>query len=63
MKCPLCKNEMRIDSNTFVQRPNGTFAWRMQFKCRTKDCANYDKIVKTVYDPIEPIVEPVEETE
>lgn len=60
MQCPLCKNEMRIDSNELVQRPNGTFAYRMQFKCRTKDCANYDKIVKTTYDPIVPIVEPVE---
>lgn len=61
MKCPLCKNEMRIESNDLVQRPNGTFAYRMQFKCRSKDCPNYDKIVKTTYDPIEPIVEPAEE--
>lgn len=60
MKCPLCKNEMRIESNDLVQRPDGTFAYRMQFKCRTKSCANYDKVTATTYDPVTPIVEPRE---
>ena len=60
MKCPLCKNEMRIESNDLVQRPDGTFAYRMQFKCRTKSCANYNKVTATTYDPVTPIVEPQE---
>ena len=60
MKCPLCKNEMRIESNDLVQRPDGNFAYRMQFKCRTKSCANYDKVTATTYDPVTPIVEPQE---
>ena len=60
MKCPLCKNEMRIESNDLVQRPDGTFAYRMQFKCRTKSCANYDKVTATTYDPVTSIVEPQE---
>lgn len=60
MKCPLCKNEMRIESNDLVQRPDGIFAYRMQFKCRTKSCANYNKVTATTYDPVTPIVEPQE---
>lgn len=48
---------MRIESNSLVKRPDGTLAYRMQFKCRTKSCANYDKIIKTTYDPITPIEE------
>ena len=63
MKCPLCNNEMRIESNTLVQRPDETFAYRMQFKCRTKSCANFDKIVATTYDPVQPVKEKEEGTE
>lgn len=62
MQCPLCKNEMRIESNDLVQRPDGTLAYRMQFKCRTKDCANYNKVTKTTHDPVTPVVETEEES-
>jgi hypothetical protein len=53
---------MRIESNELVQKPDGTLAYRMQFKCRTKDCANYNKVTKTTYDPVKPVVETEEES-
>lgn len=61
MKCPLCKNEMRIESNDLVQRSDGTLAYRMQLKCRSKNCSNYNQVTKTIYDSIEPIIESEEE--
>lgn len=57
MKCPLCDTEARIKSNDLVKRKDGTFAYRMEFICRSNKCENFNKVFDTQYEPIEPIEE------
>ena len=53
MQCPLCKTEMRIQSNKVVQKKDGTFAYKMVLSCRDKKCNNFGKPVTSSYVPIE----------
>jgi len=53
VKCPLCNVEMRIDKTAFVIKEDGTYAQKIYLKCRSRECANYNKIVATKYDPIQ----------
>ena len=52
MKCPLCNTEMRIQDNVLVHRADDTFAFRMRLVCRSRECPNNGKVVKTLYTPI-----------
>ena len=52
MKCPLCSTEMRIQDNTLVHMADDSFAFRMRLVCRSKECPNSGKVVKTIYTPI-----------
>lgn len=52
MKCPKCNTEMRIKDNKLVRRADESFAYRMRFECRSKNCPDYGNIVKTVYTPV-----------
>ena len=51
MQCPLCNTEMRIRTSDYVMNDGKLFA-RQIFTCRNKNCANFDKDVKTVYEPL-----------
>lgn len=53
MQCPICHTEMRIQSNDLVKKTDGTLAYKMELKCRSRECANYDKVVSTIYTPVE----------
>lgn len=53
MKCPLCSNDMKITSNKFVQRADGSYAKRLRFSCVSKQCPNFNKVIKTEYIPME----------
>ena len=51
MKCPLCNVEMRIVKSGYVTNGNKLFT-RQTFSCRNKECPNYGKDVKTVYNAL-----------
>lgn len=51
MKCPLCKVEGRIEKSDLVIN-EGSVSYRIQYKCRTKSCANYNTVFHTDYDPV-----------
>ena len=53
MQCPLCKTEMRIQSNPLVRRSNGSVAYKMNMVCRNKGCPNNGKVVESLYEPVE----------
>jgi NMD protein affecting ribosome stability and mRNA decay len=57
MICPSCRIEARIKSNEIVKRKDGTLAYRIEFECRNKQCPDFEKVIETQYDPIEPIEE------
>lgn len=57
MKCPLCNTEARIKSNDLVIKKDGTFAYRMEFECRSNKCENYQKVFATEYSQVVPIEE------
>ncbi len=46
MICPLCNVEARIESVDPVLKTDGLYN-RIAYKCRTKDCPNYNKVFKT----------------
>ena len=51
MKCPLCNVEMRIKSSDYV-RNDGNLFLRQILTCRKRDCPNYEKDVKNLYEPL-----------
>lgn len=51
MKCPLCKIEGRIERSELVIN-QGTVSYRVQYKCRTRTCPNFNKVFHTTYDPV-----------
>jgi hypothetical protein len=57
MKCPKCQTEGRIQSNKLVRKKDGTLAYKMVIVCRNKNCDNNEKVIHTVYDPVEVIEE------
>ena len=52
MKCPLCKTEMRIKSSGYVVNDGKLFA-KQVLTCRNKNCANFGKDVKVIYNPLD----------
>ena len=69
MKCPLCHIEARIERSNLVVN-QGTVSYRIQYKCRTRTCANVNQVFKTQYDPVElvpdseaPVADTPEQTE
>ena len=52
MKCPLCNTEMRIKVSDYVLN-NGKLYNKMVLTCRKKDCPNYGKDVKTIYNALD----------
>ena len=55
MKCPLCNTEMRIKSSGYVLNDGKLFT-KQVLTCRKKDCPNYEKDVKIIYNPL-PVTE------
>jgi hypothetical protein len=51
MKCPLCNTEMRIRSTKYVVNDGKLFT-RQILTCRKKDCPNFGKDVKTIYNSL-----------
>ena len=52
MKCPKCDIEARITSSKNVMKDGKLFR-RMEFSCRNKQCANYEKVIATDDVPLE----------
>lgn len=52
MKCPLCNTEMRIKSSGYVLNDGKLFK-KQVLTCRKKDCANFGKDVKIIYNPLD----------
>lgn len=52
MKCPKCNTEMRIKASGYVTNGGKVFM-KQVLTCRKKDCPNYDKDVKTIYNALE----------
>lgn len=57
MQCPLCKTEMRIQSSGYVVKDGKLFD-KMILVCRNKKCANFEKTVETIYEPLEVTEDP-----
>ena len=55
MKCPLCNTEMRIKSSGYVVNDGKLFA-KQVLTCRNKNCANFGKDVKNIYNPLDVIL-------
>lgn len=51
MKCPKCNTEMRIKSSGYVSN-DGKFFNKQVLTCRKKDCPNFGKEVKVIYNPL-----------
>ena len=51
MKCPLCNVEMRIKASDYVMNDGNLFL-RQILTCRKRDCPNYEKDVKNLYEPL-----------
>jgi hypothetical protein len=55
MLCPLCQTEMRISRSVYrlknIDPPEMVIAHDLV--CRSKKCPNYDKVVKTIENPVE----------
>lgn len=56
MECPLCKVEMGISQSVYKvstdDEGNKKMYIEQDLKCRSKQCANYGKVVTTVRNPI-----------
>lgn len=56
MKCPLCDIEAQIASSKLVMI-DGKLYRRQIFKCRNKQCPNFEKEVGRIDNPLEYTVE------
>jgi len=58
MKCPLCQVEMRITRSRNVVENDDTpdtptkLFTEQEMSCLNKNCANYEKVVHTVKNPL-----------
>jgi len=57
LKCPLCNTEMRIKYSDYVLNEGKLFN-KMVLTCRKKDCPNFGKEVKTIYNPLDVVNDP-----
>ena len=62
MKCPLCDIEAQITSSKLVMIGDKLYR-RQIFKCRNKNCHNYNEEVGRIDNPLEYIVEEGEKDE
>lgn len=56
MLCPKCSVEMRIDESGYVVN-DGKFYLKQTYKCRNRNCSNYNKEVESIYNPLDVTVD------